>query len=450
MTTLEKAKLEALDRQGKVTETIPVQFNPASMRLQMTNSIDGAKSRGRQTQQYNGTSSTTLSLDLELDTADEGTTERPLDVRTRSAKVAQFLLPGGPKSKQAPPRVRFRWGTFELVGVMSSLTEELSLFAPSGAPLRAKLSIQIKEQDPKFEALERGAGANESNSPPDSGEGDEEAPGGPGTSGGGLADTSVPALDGETPADFLARNGLAPEAWRALGSALDALSDGIELEAGLSVEFASSLSIGAGLGVSAGFRAEVGTSVEAALGLGGAGPPSGSTGRSTGLQAGFALSAAGGTTAAFETAKAAGADAASGAARASFGAEGDRGPAAASGGSRAPLTASTSSRTQPALPAPPAPLPPKADPRATTFGFGVPLRDRIGVPGSDADGYVVIGRALPTEISGRSRRPGTTAPWEQLPAPATSALDRRPTASAGCGCGCGGGCGGSSGGAGHR
>ncbi|MBK5221617.1 MAG: hypothetical protein JJE52_01815, partial [Acidimicrobiia bacterium] len=205
MTALEKARLEVLDRNGATTESIPVQFNPSTMNLAMTNSIDGGDSRGRQTQQYNGTSSTTLTLDLEFDTADEGTDERPVDVRTRTAKVAQFVLPGGEGSKQAPPRLKFRWGTFELVGVMASLTEELSLFASSGAPLRSKLSVSIKEQDPKFEALERGAGANRDNDPPAAGEGDAAAPGGPGTSGGGVADRAVPALAGETPADFLAR-----------------------------------------------------------------------------------------------------------------------------------------------------------------------------------------------------------------------------------------------------
>jgi hypothetical protein len=69
----------------------------------------------------------------------------------------------------------------------------------------------------------------------------------------------------------------------------------------------------------------------------------------------------------------------------------------------------------PAMPAPSAPLPPRADPRSTTFGRGVPLRDRVGVPGAETAAYVVVGR------------PG--------PAPALTA-----TAAKDCGCGCGGGC----------
>lgn len=416
MSALEKAKLEVLDRQGHTTETIPVQFNPTTMQLQMTNSIDGGTSRGRQTQQYNGTSSTTLSLDLEFDTADEGTSDSPVDVRTRTAKVAQFLLPGGPGSKQAPPRVKFRWGTFELVGTMASLSEDLSLFASSGAPLRSKLSIQIKEQDPKYEALERGAGANDSNNPAPAGEGDAGGAGGPGTSGGGLADTAASALDGETPADFLARNGLAPEAWRALGGALDALADGIELEAGLSVEFAATLDLGLGLGASAGFQAGIDISLEAQLGLGAPGDV-GTSSTKSGLQQGFALSAAGGVTAAAEAARSTRATAAADAARTSFGRPASPSPAPGSPptpSARRPLSATPSARTQPPLPAAPTPVPPRADRRGTSYGLGVPLRDRVTVPGSESDGYVVIGRAAPTEVTGRSRRPGRAAPWERL------------------------------------
>ena len=85
-----------------------MQFNPSTMTIQMTNSNDGASSRGRQTQQYNGTASTQLNVDLEFDTADEG--PDPVDVRTKTDLVRQFVLPGGTKSKQAPPRVSSRGG----------------------------------------------------------------------------------------------------------------------------------------------------------------------------------------------------------------------------------------------------------------------------------------------------------------------------------------------------
>lgn len=440
-----RAELQVLDRNGSATETIPVQFNPASMTLQMANSTDGGQTRGRQAQQYNGSASTTLSVDLEFDTADEGSASAPVDVRDRTARVRQFVLPGGTESKSAPPRVRFRWGTFELTGVMDSLTEELTYFSTDGVPLRSKLSVSVKEQDSRFEALERGPGANRAGDAPAAGEGG---------AGGGPIDRLAEALSGETPADFLARNGLAPEAWRALGGALDALGDGIELEAGLGVGFSAGLSLGGGIGVSAGFGAGLDVSLGASLGLSasagasvgggvsaGAGAAAGgsASARGTaGLGQGLALSAAGGLSAAAETAKATVAAEGAAATRASFGTPAPPPPApdTAAAAARAPLSWSATARSLPPAPAPPAPPPPTADARATSFGAGVPLRDRRIAPGATPAGWVVLGGGSDPGTGTRRTVTGAADPWAALPhAPERGRADRaqdgrRPS----CGC----------------
>ncbi|UOT08364.1 hypothetical protein MPY17_39420 (plasmid) [Rhodococcus opacus] len=220
-----------------------------------------------------------------------------------------------------------------------------------------------------------------------------------------------------------------------MGGALDDLANGVELRAGVSVEFASSLSVGAGVGVSAGFQAGIGASVDVSLGLaagirGGAGP-------GAGLLQGFALSSAGGPTAAAETAKASAATAAADAARASFGiTAAEAMPTTAGTVSRRPLATAVSSRTQPATAAPPAPLPPNSDRRSTSYGWGVPLRDQVSVPGSQAASYVVVGSTSPVDVSGLSRRRGRAAPWERLaPTASRDVADReqhrrRPS----CGC----------------
>jgi len=344
MSALVKAELQVLDKSDTATETIAVQFNPTTMQLQLSNSVDGGTSRGRQTQQYNGTGSTQLSLDLQFDTAEEDANGSPVDVRTRTNKVRQFVLPGGTGTKQAPPRVRFRWGTFEMSGVMSSLTEELSLFSRDGVPLRSKLSVQIKEQDARFAALKAGPGANQDRKPGASGEGGTGT--GPGGGGGGPVDRAAAALSGESAADFLTRNGLPPEAWRGLGAALE-VSGGVELQAGMTIGFDSNLSVGGGLGVSSGVHLGLGASVGASLGLE----------ADVGVHQGFALSAAGGPTRAFELERRSLAVTAVDAARISFG-----GSASVS----ATATASFAVRS---------------DPRATTYAQGVPLRASIYIEG---------------------------------------------------------------------
>jgi hypothetical protein len=491
MTTLEHAVLEELDARGTVKETIPVQFNPTSLRLQMTNSVDGGQSRGRQTQQYNGSASTTLSVDLEFDTADEGDTENPVDVRSRTRQVAKFLLPGGERSKQAPPKVQFRWGTFILAGVMSSLSEELSFFSSDGVPLRAKASVQIKEQDSRWEALERGAGANRDNNAPASGEGG---------AGGGAADRSGEALAGETAADFLARNGLDPAGWRAVAAANASLSAGVALGAGALVDFSSSLSVGAGIGVTAGFAAEVDVGLGASLGLGGGASVGGGIGLGGGgslgagigvgggvafgggislaggaafgggvivggaaasgaasLSEGLALAAAGGVTAAGETFAVVETAASVHATKEAFGVAstptatparpsrpGAR-PSAATpavsgqgGAARAPLATSTSARTLSPCPAAPAALPPRADTRATTFGRGVPLRERVAVPGSDAatGGYVVVSTREPVSSSLPPPAGPRAAPWEGLAPPRRADVSDREQQRRAPPCGC--------------
>ena len=105
--TFAKAKLEKIaskpspNPQAEGTP-IEVQINPASLRLSMSNNVDAGKAFSRPNTQYQGSSSSTLSFDLMFDTADEGTTESPIDVRDRTKQLEQFLLPG----KTSPRRCR--------------------------------------------------------------------------------------------------------------------------------------------------------------------------------------------------------------------------------------------------------------------------------------------------------------------------------------------------------
>src|SRR5262245_57028549 len=111
---LEKATITKLQKQTDPTapdktegDPMPVQFNPASLRLSLTNQVEGGETRGRQQRQFAGNSSTELTFDLHFDTADEGTENKPVSVRTRTAQLEQFVVPGQPNSSErvAPPRV---------------------------------------------------------------------------------------------------------------------------------------------------------------------------------------------------------------------------------------------------------------------------------------------------------------------------------------------------------
>ncbi|MCP5119763.1 MAG: hypothetical protein GY953_53880, partial [bacterium] len=67
MSQLEKATLQAIssdESASPIGDPIPVQFNPTTLRLQITNSTEGGESRGKQVRQYTGSSSSTLNLEL--------------------------------------------------------------------------------------------------------------------------------------------------------------------------------------------------------------------------------------------------------------------------------------------------------------------------------------------------------------------------------------------------
>jgi hypothetical protein len=459
-----KATLQPMGAQAKPTPVGPpieVQINPASLRLNQTNSLDVGKDASRPKTQYQG-SQATLTFDLIFDTADEGTTDAPVDVRTRTKELERFVLPAMGQAKAAPPRVQFVYGSFTVIGVMSSLNQDFDYFATNGVPLRAKCSVTIKEQKPEFDANLAGPGANK-------GEGATQPV--PPTTGAGTsppappADRTGTALAGESAADFANRMGLDPAAWKGLAAGL---ADPLRLEAGLQIDFSASLSLGGGIGI------ELGATSGAGLGGGreggGAGPSTSGTPGPTRPPGpvparapadGAALTAQGGLSRALDRAAAAAAGTAVMSALVSFPTE----PAASSGADAGRAAVATS------VPSPYGATPratgggragpvESADPRALSYGFGVPLRSRLGVSRATTVGLLHQRHTTSTApaADGVPETDDPTTPrWKALPAGAdgtpTGAATRMPATGRGCDCGCGGarstrGCGCSAGGGG--
>jgi len=450
---LEKARLMEIDADeaAKVVPgtEIPVQFNPQTLKLSLANKLESQDTRGQQTRQYLGKTSTTLSFDLQFDTSDEGTTDAPVSVRSRTAAIERFVLPKGEgKQKQKPPKARFVWQDLQIDGIIEDLSIDFDLFASDGTPLRAKMSVTMKEQDAKYQAGKSGPGANSAAG--------VSLPGmssaGPGSFSAsvGLADSTRVALSGESAAEFASRNGVDPAAWRGVAGALDST---LSLKGGAEVDFNASISSAAGVGVAVGVEAGASASLEASFGLDARGAvptPAGVALGAVGASAGFALASAGGVSAAIETVSSLKADGAAASTKDAFGesvattkssAIGTATPAPPDQ-SRAPLaiTGLPSATAQAA--APPAPPPPVADPRATTFGFGVPLRPRITGATQVRRGALAGSIPLrPHERSDDVLTPAsdpTAAPWTQLPADRSRTVadaaqrTRRPIRQCGC------------------
>lgn len=157
---LAKAKLIPMNgNQPNADENthITVQFNPASLRLNISNNTQADTSGGNSgnAAQYVDRSSSTLTLTLLFDTsvAREGI-EANTDVRMQTNRIVSTFLvpqPAQGQAPQAPARCRFQWGSFAFVGMLSSYAETLDFFAPEGIPLRATLALTLKEDRYEFQ-----------------------------------------------------------------------------------------------------------------------------------------------------------------------------------------------------------------------------------------------------------------------------------------------------------
>jgi hypothetical protein len=246
--------------------------------------------------------------------------------------------------------------------------------------------------------------------------------------------------------------GLDPAAWR--GLQLDGESS-LSLSAGVEVGFDASLSASAGLGVTLGVEAGASVSLEASFGLEVSAGINAVAGIGADLAAGFALSSAGGVSAALESVSAARSQAAEQQARAAFKAPEKPLPPAGSqmketSSAQAATTVASATGAQPKPPAqkhtplkssglptvsaqqdaPAAPRVPRADPRSSSFGFGVPLRSTVGEAADrraeSIRGDVAV-KSKTTSGDPPSTSDPTTPPWVALPSSNLSrqAADKR-------------------------
>lgn len=94
-----------------------------------------------------------ITLELFFDTTEFGMVDNVKDVRERTGKVHKLMRVDG--ELHAPPRLILEWGDAGKLFsfgtdispwcVLESVSEELSLFSPSGVPLRAKLNCTFRE-----------------------------------------------------------------------------------------------------------------------------------------------------------------------------------------------------------------------------------------------------------------------------------------------------------------
>lgn len=152
---VEKAVVVLL-RENQADERVTVHFNPVSLQVEITNSTSPQSGTGSTSQTATQTSAK-LGLELLFDTTDTGedvrTVTRRLRAAVRDPDASGRQRAGAPA--YTPPALRFEWGTFVFTGIADGFRETLDFFSPEGVPLRAQVSITLKEQPATFSALER-------------------------------------------------------------------------------------------------------------------------------------------------------------------------------------------------------------------------------------------------------------------------------------------------------
>jgi len=162
MTEIQLAKARLIPMEGDQpasdeSRQITVQFNPASLKVTLSNSLkaDSPGGGGGAAAQYVEKSESSLAVQLLFDTtvAQPGA-EANSDVRRLTQRIAEaFMKPQNPEAERpgAPQRCRFQWGSFQFTGMLSGYNETLDFFAPEGIPLRATLALTFKEDRFQFD-----------------------------------------------------------------------------------------------------------------------------------------------------------------------------------------------------------------------------------------------------------------------------------------------------------
>lgn len=142
---LARAKLIPLENGEPVmADAIEVQFNPASLKVNLANNLRAAENGTNTQAQYIESSSSSLAIELLFDSTADNT-----DVRLKTVKIAEaFMKPG--EENLAPKSCRFQWGSFSFEGMLQGFDETLDYFAPEGIPLRSTLSMSFAENAYQF------------------------------------------------------------------------------------------------------------------------------------------------------------------------------------------------------------------------------------------------------------------------------------------------------------
>lgn len=150
-----------LTRKDNPSEIVPFLFNPAEFTVERTNQFTEVNIPGlpSSTFQFVKGSARTLTLELFFDTYEAKTDVRGTYVEARtdvrnftdritgwdSERVPAKGLMDIDSNLHAPPICLFIWGKFVFPCIIERVSKRFTMFLPEGIPVRATLSVSLKE-----------------------------------------------------------------------------------------------------------------------------------------------------------------------------------------------------------------------------------------------------------------------------------------------------------------
>ncbi|CAB3701630.1 CIS tube protein [Trinickia soli] len=116
---------------------IEVMYNPEELSLSQRASVDGEGNNVW----FSRTQPEDLVVTLFFDTYEKGS-----DVRKKTNDILALTEPWpAKKGAKVPPTVRFMWADHLFTGIVTHVAQRFTMFLPTGAPVRAELTVTFKE-----------------------------------------------------------------------------------------------------------------------------------------------------------------------------------------------------------------------------------------------------------------------------------------------------------------
>ncbi len=135
-------------------ESFEVQYNPKELKFDKPVSWKEHDDQGQAgALEFQKVTPATIQIELVFDTTKDASDVRSVWVNKLLSLTNPEASPGDGEAaelkKKRPPIVWFFWGSFDFYGVIESINATYIMYASNGNPVRAKVTVKMKEWTPK-------------------------------------------------------------------------------------------------------------------------------------------------------------------------------------------------------------------------------------------------------------------------------------------------------------